>query len=186
MPSGIMHISPKWLKRTNWEWGMPFRNVCRLSACLSVLLLLAGASSVLADQVAMSYVDAESNAQSMTLDCNSSSEDLALAASLMGENGVGLALTSVSSCSVADIGAAMATASPVHAAGVAQALATLSPDNAEAIAATINAVSGVNTNAVLAAVHFGPTGTNVGPQSVGSDSAISLDLNQTESVPSRN
>ena len=165
---------------------MPFRNVCRLPASLSLLLLLAGASSVLADQVAMSYVDAESNAQSMTLDCNSSAEDLALAASLMGENGVGLALTSDGSCSLADIGAALAAASPVHAASGAQALATLSPDDAEAIAAAINAVSGVNTKAVLAAVHFGPAGTNVGPQSIGSDSAISLDLNQTESVPSKN
>ena len=165
---------------------MLFKNVCRLPVCLIVLLLLAGASSAVADQVAMSYVDAESNAQSMTLDCNSSSEDLAMAASLMGENGVSLALTSGSSCSLADIGAAMAAASPVHAASVAQALATLSPDDAEAIAAAIIAVSGVNTKAVLAAVHFGPAGTNVGPQSFGSESAISLDLNQTESVPSKN
>lgn len=165
---------------------MPFINVDRFPVCLSVLLLLSGASSALADQVAMSYVDAGSNAQSMTLDCNSSSTDLALAASLMGENGVGLALTSSGDCSVADIGAAMAEASPVHAASVAQALAALSPDDAEAIAAAVNAVPGVNTTAVLAAVHFGPPGTNVGPQAVGSESAISLDLNQTETVPSNN
>ena len=165
---------------------MFFRNIYRLPVVLSVLLLLAGASLAQADQVAVSYVDAESNAQSMTLDSSSSTEDLALAASLMGENGVGLALVSGSGDSVADIGAAMAAASPVHAASVAQALATLSPDDAEAIAAAINAVSGVNTKAVLAAVHFGPAGTNVGPQSFGSESAISLDLNQTESVPSKN
>ena len=165
---------------------MPFLNADRLPVFFSVLLLLAGATTAVADQVAMSYVDADSNAQSMTLDCNSSSEDLAMAASLMGENGVGLALTSSGDCSLADIGAAMAAASPVHAAGVAQALATLSPDDAEAIAAAVNAVPGVNTNAVLAAVHFGPMATNVGPQSIGSDSAISVDLNQTESVPSEN
>ena len=47
-------------------------------------------------------------------------------------------------------------------------------------------VLNAKSNNFLAAVHFGPTGTNVGPQSVGSDSAISLDLNETESVPSRN
>ena len=159
---------------------MPFLNADRLPVFFSVLLLLAGATTAVADQVAMSYVDADSNAQSMTLDCNSSSEDLAMAASLMGENGVGLALTSNGDCSLADIGAAMAAASPVHAASVAQALATLSPDDAEAIAAAINDVPGVNTNAVFAAVNFGPPGTNVGPQAIGSDSAISLDLTGTE------
>ena len=165
---------------------MSVRKVCRLPACLSIFILLAGATSASADQVAVSYVDAESNAQSMTLDCNSSSADLALAASLMGENGVGLVLTSDGSCSLADIGAAMAAASPVHAAGVAQALAGLSPDEADAIAAAINGVPGVNTKAVLAAVKFGPPGTNVGPQSVGSNSAINVELNQTERIPSKN
>lgn len=165
---------------------MPFKNICRFAAQTSVLLLLAGAPLAQADQVAVSYVDAESNAQSMTLDCNSSTDDLALAASLMGENGVGLVLTSDGDCSVADIAAAMAAASPVHAANAAQAMATLSPDDAEAIAAAVNEVPGVNTTAVLSAVHFGPVGTNVGPQSIGSESALSLDLNQTERIPSKN
>jgi len=165
---------------------MSFVKASRLPAVLSALVFIAGTSTATADQVAVSYVDAGSNAQSMTLDCNSSSQDLAQAASLMGENGVGLASTSGGACSLADIGAALAAASPLHAANVAQALAALSPDDGAAIAAAINAVPGVNTNAVLAAVHFGPDDGNVGPQSVGSASAIDLDLNQTESVPSRN
>jgi hypothetical protein len=105
----------------------------------------------------------------------------------LGENGVGvLHDPSTGSGTLADIAGAMAAAAPLYAARVARTLAVLSPDQTDAIVAAINAAPGVNTKAVLAAVHFGPTGTNVGPQSIGSDSAISLDLNQIEPVPSEN
>jgi len=88
--------------------------------------------------------------------------------------------------SLADIAAALAAAAPMYAADVADRLATLSPADAQAIVAAVNTVPGVNTNAVAAAVHFGPYGRNVGPQSFGSDSAISLELQVIEPVPSRN
>ena len=133
-----------------------------------LLFLLAGMSVALADQVTLSYVDAESNAQTLTVDANSSAADLALAASLMGENGVGVShdLNSGSG-SLADIAAAMAEAAPIFAADVAETLATLSPDDAMAIVAAVNAVPDVNTNAVATAVHFGPYGRTEGPQVIG-------------------
>lgn len=160
----------------------------RLPAILAGLLfLLAGISTALADQVTLSYVDAGGNAQSLSVDANSSEADLALAASLAGEDGVGISHDPDSgSGSLADIAAAMAAAAPMLAADVADALATLSPEDAMAIVAAVNAVPGVNTNAVAAAVHFGPFGRKDGPQSIGSDSAISLELNVIEPVPSRN
>jgi hypothetical protein len=167
---------------------LPVSVKCRLPVGLSVFLfLLAGASTALADQVTLSYVDADSNAQTITLDCNTSTADLALAASLVGEDGTGLANDPDSGCgSVADLAAAMAAAAPAYAASIAQSLSGMSPDDAVAIVDAVNAVPGVNTVAVLAAVNFGPAGTNVGPQSVGSDSAISLDLMEQEHIPSGN
>lgn len=160
----------------------------RLPAILAGLLfLLAGTPAALADQVALSYVDAEGNAQSLSVDANSSAEDLALAASLVSENGVGISHDPDSgSGSLADIAAAMAAAAPLLAADVAGALATLSPEDAGAIVAAVNAVPGVNANAVASAVHFGPYGRKDGPQSIGSDSALSLELTVIEPVPSRN
>ena len=69
------------------------------SRLLAVLIfLLAGLSPVLADQVTLSYIDASSNAQTLILDCNTSNEDLALAASLLGEDGVGVEYDPNSGC----------------------------------------------------------------------------------------
>ena len=164
------------------------KNELRLPAVLAGLLfLLVGMSTALADQVTLSYVDAESNAQTLTVDANSSAADLALAASLMGENGVGVSHDSNSgSGSLADIAAAMAVAAPVYAADVAETLATLSPDDAMAIVAAVSAIPGVNANAVAAAVRFGPFASTNGPQVFGSESAMSLRLTVIEQVPSRN
>ena len=151
------------------------------------LFLLAGMSAALADQVTLSYIDAGSSPQTIILDCNTSAENLALAASLMAEEGVSVAYDPNSGRgTLAELAAALATAAPVFAASVARALAGVSPENSDAIVAAINAVPGVNTTAVLAAVHFGPFSDSVGPQSIGSDSAISLDLMEIEQVPSRN
>jgi hypothetical protein len=160
----------------------------RMSATLVAMLLsLALTSAALADQVSLSYVAAGSGAQTLTVDTNSSSTDLALAAALLGENGVGISHDPNSgSGSLADIAGAMAAASPLHAASVAKTLAALSPGSTEDIVAAVNAVPGVNTKAVLAAVHFGDPGKNVGPQSIGSDSAISLELTETETLASPN
>ena len=139
-------------------------NKFKLPAILAGLLfLLAGASTALADQVTLTYVDANSNAQTLTVDTNSSAEDLALAASLVGENGVGISHDPDNgSGSLADIAAAMATAAPMFAADVALGLATLSPADSDAIVAAVNAVAGVNSNAVLAAVSFGKRGSGIG------------------------
>ena len=162
--------------------------ISRLTGTLATLLILAASiSTAVAEQVTLSYVDAQTGAQTLTVDANSSTADLALAAALLGENGVGvLHDPSTGSGTLADIAGAMASAAPLYAARVARTLAVLSPDQTDAIVAAVNAVPGVNTKAVSAAVHFGPSGTNVGPQSIGSDSAISLDLNQIEPVPSKN
>ena len=129
----------------------------RLPATLVAMLLsLALTSAALADQVILSYSDAGSGAQTLTVDSDSSSTDLALAAALLGEDGVGVSHDPNSgSGSLADIAGAMAAASPLHAASIAETLAGLSPGSTEDIVAAVNAVPGVNTKAVLAAVHFG-------------------------------
>ena len=156
-------------------------------AFTTLLLFVAGISTALAEQVTLSYVDAGTGAQTLTVDANSSAADLALAAALLGEDGVGISHDPNNGTgSLADIAGAMATAAPLYAASIAETLAELSPDSTDAIVTAINTVPGVNTKAVLAAVHFGPYGTNVGPQSIGSDSAISLDLVGQESIPSNN
>ena len=122
-------------------------------------------STALADQVTLSYVDENSAAQTIILDCNTSTADLALAASLVGEDGVGLVHDPEAGCgSLADLATAMATASPLFAANVALALSTMSPADADAIAAAVNAVPGVNQNAVLAAIKFGQRHLVPGPQ----------------------
>lgn len=159
-----------------------------LNTVLATLLIsVIFVSTAQADQVTLSYIDANSDPQTLILDCNTSTEDLALAAILTGEQGIGLAYDPDSGCGTLDeIAAAMAEAAPVFAASVAQAFSIMSPENAASVVAAVNAVPGVNTTAVLAAVHFGPLGTNVGPQSIGSDSAISLELTEIEAIPSRN
>jgi hypothetical protein len=158
-----------------------------LVALTALLFLLTGMSSALADQVTVSYVDADGAAQTITLDCNTSTADLALAASLVGENGVSMVNDADAGCgSLPEIAAAMAAAAPVFAASIAQAFAAMSPGDTDAIVAAVNAVSGVNGTAVLAAVHFGPAGVPVGPQSIGSESQISVDLMQIEAKPSDN
>ena len=140
------------------------KNNFRLPAILAGLLfLLAGISTALADQVTLSYVDAGGNAQSLSVDANSSEADLALAASLVGENGVGISHDPDNgSGTLADIAAAMAAAAPIYAADVALAMATLSPADSDAIVAAVNAVRGVNTSAVAAAVRFGTRGNGIG------------------------
>lgn len=125
---------------------------------LTGLLLLAGASIAMADQVSLAYVDANSDAQILTVDASSDNSSLAKVAGMLGENGAALSHDPDNgSGSLAEIAEAMATASPADAADIAQALAALAPDQAEAIVAAVNSVSGVDTNAVLAAVHFGPS-----------------------------
>ena len=167
-------------------------NVCktkfRLEASLTILLfVLLSISTAWADQVTLSYVDASSDTQTIILDCNTSTADLALAASLVGEDGVSIVNDQNAGCgTLAEIAAAMATAAPLFAANIAEAFAAMSPDDTADIVAAINAVPGVNTVAVLAAVHFGPPGTPIGPQSIGSDSAISLELTQIEQKASNN
>jgi hypothetical protein len=154
---------------------------------VALLLFVTGISTALADQVTLSYVDANLNAQMLMLDCNTSAAELALAASLLGEEGVNLAYDPAGGCgTLAGIAAALATAAPVFGASIAQALAVMSPENTAAIVAAVNAVPGVNTTAVLAAVHFGPVDADAGPQFIGSNSAISLELTEIEPVPSRN
>ena len=167
---------------------MIFQIKNRVAVILTALLfLLAGASTALADQVTLSYVDAGGNAQTLSVDANSSDADLALAAALLGEDGVDAVHDSDNGTgTLADIAGALAAAAPLYAASIAETLAALSPDDTAAIVAAINAVSGVNTEAVLSAVHFGPIGTNVGPQSIGSDSAISLENTEIEQIVSPN
>ena len=58
---------------------------------LAVLFIYTSAPQALADQVTLSYIDANTTAQTIVLDCNTSSEDLALAASLIGQEGVVIA-----------------------------------------------------------------------------------------------
>jgi len=168
---------------------MSVQNIAiRLPAVLAILFFsIAGISTALADQVTLAYVDSGGNAQTLTVDVNSSAEDLALAASLVDEDGVAVSHDEANgSGSLADIAAAMATAAPMYAADIADALAELSPDDTEAIVAAINAVAGVNTVAVLAAVHYGDPERDHGPQDFGSDQHVSLELNEIERVPSRN
>lgn len=131
---------------------------------VALLYLLTGMSSALADQVTLSYVDANYDAQTIVLNSNTTTEDLAFASSLVLRDGVGLVFDAASgSSTLAEIAAAMAASAPVYAANVAEALAALSPENREAIVAAINEVPGVNTVTVAAAVHFGPPGVE-GPQ----------------------
>ena len=134
------------------------------ATAIALLFLLTGISSALADQVTLSYVDANYDAQTIVLDSTTTTADLALASSLVLKDGVGLVYDAASgSGTLADIAAAMAASAPIYAANVAEALAALSPENLEAIVAAINEVPGVNTVAVAAAVHFGPPGKE-GPQ----------------------
>ena len=61
---------------TPWGWEMLVRSVSRSPiVLLAVLFLFAGASQALADQVTLSYIDANANAKTIVLDCNTSSED---------------------------------------------------------------------------------------------------------------
>lgn len=152
----------------------------------AVVLLLSGVSTALADQLSLAWIDANSQAQTLTVDVNSSAADLALAAGLLAEFGVGVDHDSASGTgTLAQIAAVMAAAAPSFAADIAQALAALSPPDTDAIVASVNAVPGVDTNAVLAAVHFGDPSDRAGPQ-LADDSGLSLDLPVIEQVPSRN
>ena len=152
------------------------------------VILIAGTPFAWADQVTLSYIDIDSNAQTLTVDAASPAGDLALAASLVAENGVGVVHDPDNgSGTLADIAAAMAQAAPVFAAEVAQVLAALSPEDTEAIVAAVNAVPGVNTQAVLAAVRFGPPDDcDNGPQMFEPECGVGVELLEIERVPSRN
>lgn len=154
----------------------------------AILLFVASTSMLVADQVTISFVNASFQAQEMTLDCDSSPQELALAASLFGEDGVHVEYEPGDGCTLAELAAAMATAAPLFAANVAQTLSLLSPDNKAAIVAAVNDVPGVNTVAVLSAVYFGPYRTTDGPQAAvfGSNPRSGLRLIVLEAVPSRN
>jgi hypothetical protein len=152
-----------------------------------LLTLVFSTATVLADQITLSYVDASAQTQTLIIDCSSSTDDLALAASLMAENGVGTVHDAATGCgTLAELAAALATAAPLFAPDVALVLVTLSPGGEDAIVAAINAVSGVDTNAVLAAVYFGSWEQQDGPQHVGAGSALGLELTEIEAVPSKN
>lgn len=132
---------------------------------VALLYLLTGMSGALADQVTLSYVDENAASQEIILDSNTGLENLALAASLVGLEGVDIINNpNAGSSSLAEIAAAMAAAAPVFAPAVAEAFALMSPDDKEAIAEAVNAVSGVNQPAVLSAVHFGPYQLPTGPR----------------------
>ncbi len=137
-------------------WEMLLRYVSRSSIVFLVLLfLLAGTSHVLADQVTLTYIDANANAQTIVLDCNSSREDLALAASLIGQEGVVIVNDPNAGCgTLAEIAAAVSAEAPLFAPGIAEAFAYMSYDDAEMIASAINEVPGVNTVAVQSAVNL--------------------------------
>ena len=75
----------------------------KLNGLFAILLIsIICVSSAQADQVALSYIDADSDPQTLTLDCNTSTEDLALAASLLGENGINLSHDPDSVCGTLD------------------------------------------------------------------------------------
>jgi len=123
---------------------------------LVTLLLMTAAPAVFAGQLALSFVDIDGQSQTLTVDLDSSAQDLAKAADLVGEFGVGLTFDAATgNGSLAEIGAAMAAAAPQFAADIAQALVELSPADKDAIVAAINAVGGVNAKAVAAAGNFG-------------------------------
>lgn len=154
----------------------------------AILLFVAGTPTLVADQVTILFVNVGFEVQELTLDCDSSPQDLALAASLFGEDGVHVTFETGDGCTLADIAAAMASAAPLFAANVAQTLTLLSPDDKAAIVAAVNDVPGVNTVAVLSAVYFGPYRTTDGPQAAvfGSNPRSGLRLIVLEAVPSRN
>ena len=147
-------------------WEMLIRYISRLPTIFSVLLfLIAGMSHALADQVTLFYVDANASAQTIVLDCNTSREDLALAASLIGQEGVVIANDPDAGCgTLAEIAAAVAAEAPIFAPGIAGAFAYLSFDDSEMIAYAINEVPGVNTVAVQSAVNLELNQPTVSPQ----------------------
>lgn len=159
-----------------------FLKTIRTRQIVATLLLLTAAFAACAGQLALSYVDANGQSQILTVDRDSSTQDLALAADLVGEFGVGLSFdASTGSGSLAEIAAAMAAAAPQYAADIAQALSAMSPTDSDAIVAAVNAIDGVNTEAVLAAAHFGaPSGRGHRPPIDG------LNPPGFEHVPSRN
>ena len=142
------------------------RNVSRSPIVLSAILyLLAGSPQVLADQVTVSYVDANASTQTLVLDCNTSRAGLALAAKLIGQEGVVIAHDPDTGCgTLAEIAAAVSAEAPIFAPGIAEAFAYVSYDDSEMIAHAINEIPGVNTVAVQAAVNLELNQPAVSPQ----------------------
>ncbi len=152
----------------------------------ALVLFMTGVSTALADQLTLSWLDADSQAQTLIIDTDSSAADLALAAGLLGGYGVGVSHDpDEGSGTLAEIAAALAAAAPELAADIAQALVRLSPQDKDAIVAAVNAVAGVDTVAVLAAVYFGPPDRRHLPPAA-ADFGLSTALSVIEQVPSRN
>lgn len=144
---------------------MLVRSISRSPILLAALLLCASAPQALADQVTVSYIDANANVQKIVLDCSSSSEDLALAASLIGQEGVVITNDPDAGCgTLAEIAAAVSAEAPLFAPGIAGAFAYVSYDDVDMIAAAINEVPGVNTVAVQSAVNLELNQPAAGPQ----------------------
>ncbi len=133
----------------------------KITAKLATLLLLvASISTALADQITLTYVDADSNEQTLTVDAESSDEDLALAASLMNLEGVVVTYDPDNgSGTLAEIAGAMAAASPTLAAIITETLVAAAPEESEAIVAAVSEVPGVDVIAVEAAAESVVTGT---------------------------
>ncbi len=152
------------------------------------LVFFAGTSVTFADQITMTYIDAGFEERTLTLDCESTAQELALAASLFGEDGVHVVNESTGNCSLAEVASALATAAPLFAASVAKTLSLLSPENTSAIVTAINAIPGVNKVAVLSAVHFGLYANTSGPQPglPGFNAGSGIEIPGVEPEPSRN
>ena len=145
------------MNRPNFGYGV--------GSTLAVLaLLLSGISISLADQVIITYVDGNSQSQTLVVDANSPEDELNLAAVLLNEYGVDISLDSgAGTGSIAQIAGAMADAAPNFAPDIAKHLAALSPEDTDAIVAAVNAVPGVSATTVGSAVEFGPPGIDLGP-----------------------
>jgi len=130
-------------------------------AVLAVLLLsLVSISTAMADEITLTYVDANGAEQTLTVDAESSAEDLALAASLMGTDGVVVTYNADSgSGTIAEIAGAMTAASPDLAVIITETLVAAAPDLSADIVAAVVAVPGVDAGAVEAAADRVVAGT---------------------------
>lgn len=162
-------------------WRMLPGYVNRLPFIFSVaIFLFTGISDVLADQVTLSYIDASANPQAIVLDCNSSREDLALVADLIGQEGGIIANDPSAGCgTLAGIAAAVAVEAPVFAPYIARAFVNLYYDEIEMVVLAINKVSGVNSVAVRSAVNLDSKKPAANPQT---DAGVKQPFTSLETV----